>query len=541
MKTRSTHIVQQYVFELTTNRQNAGLAWEKQAYQFAQEIMVPGLEQCFLSVDHVDRQVIIDKLEIDLGTFLPSTFHKEAIKRLIPLISDQLEEICDVNEVPKWEPDPQDKMDESQGGEKNKCSIVKLSPSHALYLVFVNFLNQGRFPWWYEKPDGSSKMTEQFNLKWVHTLKQKEKEALKETLISVKDARIRLADSFEKEWIGEFLQVIGMSGKEALDHWSVFIPALLPIYERRSYLHQHFWTSWMISSGNSGSHSYLRSFLELAAEGDHRLRNKLIKAVQEATKKKVKDPALSESAKSILAYLKTMINTGQDRDKINTSGKTDYLLDAARIDDSNYLGTQGNVRDIREEITGKGIPEKPDPKITDPGDLLINGEEDTLYVEGAGLVLLHPFLQELFKENRLWIGNRWESNTSPLKAIRLLSYLTFGERVVYENQLLLHKILSGLEVSSVLSATILLRDEEKESCEELLRAVIEHWKALRNTSPEGLREGFMQREGKLIISKTGFNLHIGSRTEDILLSRIPWGFGMIKLPWMEHAMHVKWI
>jgi hypothetical protein len=210
-------------------------------------------------------------------------------------------------------------------------------------------------------------------------------------------------------------------------------------------------------------------------------------------------------------------------------------------DNSDIRDVHGNYPDQIGDITEEGILDKPDSLFADPEGLLTGEDDETLFVEGAGLVLIHPFLVELFSENRLWIGNRWLSAKSQLKAVQLLSYLSFGEIEVNEYQLPLHKILAGLDVDTLVPAGILLNDNEKETCEDMLRAVIEHWKALRSTSPQGLREGFLQREGKLKISENSFQVHIQSRTEDILLSRIPWGFGLIKLPWMQRMMHVKWI
>ena len=85
-----------------------------------------------------------------------------------------------------------------------------------------------------------------------------------------------------------------------------------------------------------------------------------------------------------------------------------------------------------------------------------------------------------------------------------------------------------------------LPPELKEECEKLLRAAIGHWKALKTTSPAGLREGFLQREGKLILQGYQDRLLVEYKLHDVLLSWLPWGIGIIKLPWLPRELYVDW-
>jgi hypothetical protein len=125
--------------------------------------------------------------------------------------------------------------------------------------------------------------------------------------------------------------------------------------------------------------------------------------------------------------------------------------------------------------------------------------------------------------------------------VRLLSFLSYGDAETGEHRLVFHKFICGLDLETALPAAVPVSLEEKQACEELLQAVINHWKALRNTSPDGLREAFLQREGKLSVLDQGYKLQLENRTEDILLSRLPWGVGMIKLPWMKKMLSVDWV
>ena len=83
-------------------------------------------------------------------------------------------------------------------------------------------------------------------------------------------------------------------------------------------------------------------------------------------------------------------------------------------------------------------------------------------------------------------------------------------------------------------------DAEKEECENLLQVVLEHWGALGSTTPDGLRQGFLQREGKLEKKSNGWYLQVEQKTMDMLLSKLPWNLSMIQFSWMKEVLRVEW-
>ena len=91
-----------------------------------------------------------------------------------------------------------------------------------------------------------------------------------------------------------------------------------------------------------------------------------------------------------------------------------------------------------------------------------------------------------------------------------------------------------------------LASSELQVLEELLKAVIAHWKAIGSTSVLGLRESFLQRDGRLQRQDKSegdlpvWRLKVEARAFDMLLDRLPWGFGLIRLPWMQGVLHVDW-
>jgi len=162
----------------------------------------------------------------------------------------------------------------------------------------------------------------------------------------------------------------------------------------------------------------------------------------------------------------------------------------------------------------------------------------THYIANAGAVLLVPFLPAFFA--RLGVAEN-RRITDAARAAVLLHCLVWSRSEYSEHSLLLPKILCGLEPTAVVaSGAVVLRQEELEEADALLRAMIEHWSVLKNTSPEGLRASFLQREGRLTEKSENWRLLVHPAAHDVLLQHLPWSIGIIKLPWMRAPVFVDW-
>ncbi len=162
-----------------------------------------------------------------------------------------------------------------------------------------------------------------------------------------------------------------------------------------------------------------------------------------------------------------------------------------------------------------------------------------IYTGLSGLVLLHPFLPQLFRA--LGIADD-EKLLHPNRAIYLLYFLATGNSTALEYELVIPKILSNTSFGAVVESDIILTVDEQDEAEALLAAVIRHWEVLKNTGAEGLRETFLKRSGKLSLLDNGeWLLQIEQNACDILLEQLPWGISMIKLPWMPDMLRVEWV
>lgn len=210
-------------------------------------------------------------------------------------------------------------------------------------------------------------------------------------------------------------------------------------------------------------------------------------------------------------------------------------------DTANWTGFQ---QQLLHDLQNKPTPGKFDECWSDKqlppsggGSLPLEG----ISVNQAGLVILNPFLTHLFDQ----CGYREQGGrilaSCYERAIKLLDYCTTGNSLSSpEFELVLAKVLCGLPPDYPLPNDNPLSDYEKNAANELLEAVIEYWKALKNTSVEGLRQSFLQRTGVLYFEDGAWLLRVENRTWDVLLNQLPWPVSIIKLPWMEPALRVDW-
>jgi len=163
--------------------------------------------------------------------------------------------------------------------------------------------------------------------------------------------------------------------------------------------------------------------------------------------------------------------------------------------------------------------------------------EEGTYVASAGMALLHPFLPRFFEALGIAANDKM---LQPERALCLLHFLATGRRFAPEYDLLLPKVLCNVPFDAPVESRIELTAAEEDESAALLAAVIRHWEALGDTSVDGLRDSFLMRPGKL--SRRGVDdvLQVEARSYDILLDRLPWGIGLIQLPWMERSLWVEW-
>ena len=134
----------------------------------------------------------------------------------------------------------------------------------------------------------------------------------------------------------------------------------------------------------------------------------------------------------------------------------------------------------------------------------------------------------------------WKNKDAQYKAVHLLKFLSTGKQEMFEYNLTLEKIMCGLAIEEPVPIDVLLEEYETNEAIQLLESVIEHWKALKNTSVNGLRESFLKRDGILTRNENGWLLQVERKTLDVLIDSIPWGYNTIAFSWSEDLIFVEW-
>ena len=109
-----------------------------------------------------------------------------------------------------------------------------------------------------------------------------------------------------------------------------------------------------------------------------------------------------------------------------------------------------------------------------------------------------------------------------------------------QTDLFLNKIICGLPVSEDIPLYFDLKPQEEELAEGLIKAIIDHWRAIGQQSVEGFRETWLIREGLLTEEENCWKLTVEKRAYDVLINQLPFSSSAIKFPWMEKTLYVNW-
>ena len=210
----------------------------------------------------------------------------------------------------------------------------------------------------------------------------------------------------------------------------------------------------------------------------------------------------------------------------------------------NIASVTQNLDENEEGVTITGKAEKNSSKGNNKtknkvSELFV--EEEGIYIENAGIIILHPFLVPLFKElNLLDEENTFLSDACRERAVIILNYLCTGKETYGEHLLAFNKTICGLKPEDNLPANLQLTDMERKESDHLLETVIQYWEALKGAGKEAIQETFFSRKAKLSFNNNNYLLQVERIATDILIDRLPWGISIVRWPWLDHLIYVEW-
>lgn len=487
------------------------------------EKIKPALEKAFDKYADPKATIVFDKLELDCGQISYQNWEEDIVKQILIQLEENLKSL------------PKEK--------KEIISVEKKAEE-----VFIHFLEKGFFPW------NSLFSSPQYVEKAI-VIEAPFIENLKKTFQKSSASLERLFLTYSPAFISKIFGFLTQKSNPKIVSLVNYFQSQAPFVQKELMV------VLLISSQHQDSTSFA-SFLKtlivkfskenLSFLAEYFCRERIV--VDEFLG--VYNSLLLENEptdfKAKLSYLvKIMVNTDlRILGENGISGKGTYLETAIL---NTIIGPKNNPKpmpkkDIEKRTRpGKSFEEK--ENITDPKISNIQRESkhqlepeigEGIYIENAGLVLLHPFLTGLFANLQLTENGKFVAESDQSLAARLLQFLVFGENELAENFYPLNKIICGMGIFQVLGEEIQITKESKTECEDLLQAVIGHWSVLKNTSIYGLRETFLQRAGKISRVEKVWKLQVERKTVDVLLDKLPWGLGIVKLPWMDDMMFVEW-
>lgn len=223
---------------------------------------------------------------------------------------------------------------------------------------------------------------------------------------------------------------------------------------------------------------------------------------------------------------------------LRTITEQQSVNDSGRHDDSKEVNTSKKATPPKKSTlktpSAKGATvsptKKPDNKTFTEG----------IRVQDAGLVLIWPYLSTLFDKMGYLTEGTFTDMATQHKAVLLLHYLVYKQLPEDESPLVLAKILCGMHPAETVSVKTEIGEEWDEIRTGLWDAVKANWDKLRNTSIEGLIQSFVMREGILKSAPSAWHLNVERKTIDVLMSSLPWPISVIKLKWSKELLTVAW-
>ncbi|WP_294308484.1 contractile injection system tape measure protein [uncultured Chryseobacterium sp.] len=165
--------------------------------------------------------------------------------------------------------------------------------------------------------------------------------------------------------------------------------------------------------------------------------------------------------------------------------------------------------------------------------------DDGQYMLNAGLILIHPFIKTFFEHCDL-LDPKTQQLLDPELGAHLLHYIATGKTNAPECDMVFEKFLCNIPVHQPISRHVKLSRKHKIQAKNVIESVQHNWSPMKNSSAALLQNEFFQRPGKLVVTDYDYTLTVERKTQDILLDKLAWGIGLVKLPWKEKFMYVNW-
>ena len=492
----SNHIIEKVFLEVNTSNTETAYSIKNNISQFLESEVFPQIEKFFDEFDESETIYRFDKLDISVS--VNDWKNLDEISSEIGIKIQKELDAYDLSTIAE------------QKLRSKKSNLRKLSPEKNNESSFFYFIESGQLPW-YGKEQDFIDFTSPEN--WVERLIDPVFiDTLKKILLQNSQSVDRLIYQLSEEAVISFLIKI----QPFLKEFEYRILSLTKVLDRT--LKYHF-LKLLIQIFNS------TQTIRVAGKVVSFLR-KIIQNYSPENK------VVSKISIEIFEVLRKILSPTL-RSELQKNGIVEFFS-AAKIDSKNYQSVFLEIENSKLQTTTDIQP--PVEQI-----LADSTEKDHgIAIQNAGLILLHPFFKHLFHLTKITNSEGIIEKQNMDLAVQTLHFVATGAENVFEGNLVFEKFLCGIPLKMPIQKQSLLTEEIRDEVQTLLKEAVRNWLALGNTSPDGLRENFIHRDGKLFQKEGKAKIIVERKVQDILLEKLSWNISMFKLPWRKELITVEW-
>lgn len=535
--TETKNIIKKMVVEIDSNSMKEALMIKDNIDSFLKIYLYPKLNDIFNSETLKDQYLQFEKLDVDLLTSDVSDWNSNS-DQISKKIIAEIREKSSVRLIPNKE--------------KNKALNNNIIVSKTVKTFFY-FLSHGQLPWWNRIP--KKHLEEEV----ISSIKKEDFIAFDNNIINKSINLYRLVFQFDNQFITKlYLKFLDKPKTNVKSYFD--IPAVLKTH----YYKKSFWefAFSVIPLRKNKPEKILKLFEKFIVETLFTTSKSMLVFKASVKEKNQLFKLLTflnnELHIPITIIPATTLSNGYQFHYSNEISKLNLIKKFFNQDSFQLLLKEQNWVIHAEKRKGQaknGESSNKNEEQTLSSNLLLfkktlNAElfedglsdeikNDGLIVKQAGLILLHPFLKAFFDKLKFLEKGKLIPSKKEA-AIHILHYLATGNEKAWEHELIFEKFLCDVPISQPINRFIVINKQEKKSCNELLRAVLSHWKSIKTENTQVVQNEFFQREGKLSFQNDKVVLTIPRKTQDILLDSLPWNIHMVKIPWKEKLLFVNW-
>ncbi len=478
MEGEGSHIIRKATLNFNLNGNYDGLQLQQEISGWAGEILIPALDSALAAYAAMEEVMVIDSLSIDIEV----DFKADWKQGLEEKISGKLAE-----------------MVRRKAGKREKKEVVFRSREQSFIGILHHYLESGRLPW-----NAAFSSVDEFKARLNRWVRESDAAVLRNAF-----------DRFRTP--GVMARLSGLLERRSLE---ILVPAVTGIV----------------------GEEVKAIFSDVAV-----LTNQLIKDERKRAK------TLSDFERIFLteAVTQTTVTeivaswlrqSGLARESVfRKAGAAEFfhpeVAAAVReVQRSSSVVQQSQVDETKdqsepERITRKHLSSEDEEKHE-------KELQEGIYVNNAGSVLIAPFLPALFERTGIAVNG---NILQPEVALALMNYCITGRTQAFEFELALPAVFCGIKPGAVAGMVAVDDELMLREAEEMLDSAIEYWSVLKDTSADGLREAFLQRNGKLAQGEGEWLLIVEQKPYDMLLQQLPWNISMVKLLWMDKPLITQWV